>query len=437
MIRSLFGALRFYTSEIFHRPALNLAPIDGIRALSMLGVLLYHIFFLTRIFIKPEQFQQLVQETPWYLGWVWNLDYTVDAFFVISGYLIASLLFREHRKTGAIDLKRFYWRRYLRLTPAYFAFIGLYMLLTPRAEPNIWANLLYVNNFITLPEMSIPWTWTLAVEEQFYLIFPLLLLGLVLKSSRPLLILCGLLLLAMGIATLTVMQHDLMWNKPFVETFFVPDQFVQYYDRYYVNLHTRFGPFISGAIAAYLMQYHSAAIARLRDNKLVFNGISLLALAVLVWILGFNPYVGEQSLLASRWHLSNDRNLFGIALSWIILATLGNAGVLLPLQKFLSWKVWYPFAQLSYSMYLLHYAIVMQVVINVLANLKLMGLVEPGVTFPYLWLIPAYFVALIITVPLAMIQYVLVEKPFIHLRDRLSSRRAKQTETPVTSGASA
>jgi peptidoglycan/LPS O-acetylase OafA/YrhL len=424
-MRTVFRALRSYTIEIFHRPSANLAPIDGIRALSMLGVLLYHIFFLIRLFATPEQFQQLVLETPWYLGWVWTLDYTVDAFFVISGYLIAMLLYREHSRTGSIDLKRFYWRRYLRLTPAYFAFIGLYLLLSPRPEPNLWANLLYVQNFITLPEMSMPWTWTLAVEEQFYLLFPLLLLFVVLKSRSPLLILVLLLAAAAVITVLVAMRHDVMWNKSYVESFFINDDFLIYYDSFYVNLHTRFGPFISGAIAAYLMHYHRDWIERLRQQPLLFNGISIAAVTALVWILGFNPYTGEPGMTLSRWHLTNDRNLFGIALSWIIVATLGNPGVLRPVQHFLSLKLWYPFAQLSYSMYLLHYGIVILVLVNVLGNLKHRGLVEPGMTFPYEWLLPAFLVALLVTTLLSIVLCVLVEKPFMHLRDHLSSARPK------------
>lgn len=425
MALAIFRALRTYSYEIFHRPSINLAPIDGIRALSMLGVLLYHVFFLIRLFATPEQFQQLVLETPWYLGWVWTLDYTVDAFFVISGYLIAMLLFREHSRTGSIDLKRFYWRRYLRLTPAYFAFIGLYLLLSPRPEPNLWANLLYVQNFITLPEMSMPWTWTLAVEEQFYLLFPLLLLWVVLKSRSPLTMLILLLAASAVIAVVVAMRHDAMWNKSYVDSFFINEEFLIYYDAFYVNLHTRFGPFISGAIAAYLVHYHRDWIEGLRQRPLLFNGISIAALAALAWILGSNPYTGEPGMILSRWHLTNDRNLFGIALSWVIIASLGNAGVMRPLQQFLSLKIWYPFAQLSYSMYLMHYGIVILVLMNLLANLKHQGLVEPGMVFPYEWLLPAFLIALVVTTILAFVLCVLVEKPFMHLRDHLSSSKRK------------
>lgn len=425
MALTVFRALRTYTHDIFHRPSNNLAPIDGIRALSMLGVMLYHCFFLIRLFATPEQFKQLVLETPWYLGWVWTLDYTVDAFFVISGYLIAMLLFREHQRSGTIDLKRFYWRRYLRLTPAYFAFIGLYLLLSPRPEPNLWANLLYVQNFITLPEMSMPWTWTLAVEEQFYLLFPLLLLWVVLKSRSPLWMLVMMLAASAVITVLVAMQHDVMWNRSYVDSFFVNDEFLIYYDAFYVNLHTRFGPFVSGAIAAYLMQYHRGWIESLRQRPLLFNGISLAALVSLAWILAGNPYTGEPGTWLSRWHLTNDRNLFGIALSWVIIASLGPAGVMRPMQQFLSLKIWYPFAQLSYSLYLMHYPVVILVLMNVLANLKHRGMVEPGMTFPYEWLLPAFLISLLVTTILAYLLCVLVEKPFMHLRDHLSSARPK------------
>src|SRR5690606_40963085 len=127
--------------------------------------------FLARISGEPEQFRAMVQNTPWYLGWVWSLDYSVDAFFVISGYLIATLLYREYNKSGSIDLKRFYWRRYLRLTPAYFAFILLVLAVIPAAHPSVWAYFLYMYSFFQLAVASFPWTLSLSVVELICMAF--------------------------------------------------------------------------------------------------------------------------------------------------------------------------------------------------------------------------------------------------------------------------
>lgn len=418
-------SFRHSLSGVFRRPSANLAPIDGIRALSMLGVLLYHCFFLVRLYLTPDQFKAFVQQTPWYFGWIWNLDYSVDAFFVISGYLIASLLFREHAQHGRINLQRFYWRRYLRLTPAYFAFIGLYLLISDRSEPYVWTNFLYVNNVISVADMSLPWTWTLAVEEQFYLLFPIVLSWFILRSRKPLLNLVMLLVVAVTIAFVVMANSQQLWNVPYTESFFDANAFMHYFDYFYVNLHTRFGPFIAGAIAAYLMCYHAQGLSRLRSRTRLFSALSILALVTLLALLCPSPYQEEASLMASRIHIGLLRNVFGVALAWMMLVCLGPAGVLEPIRKFLGWKIWYPIAQLSYSMYLLHYLIVVIVLANIMANLKHFNMLGVGMSFPYAWLVLAFFLSLIICIPLSLLLCVLVERPFMRLRDYWSNKQVR------------
>ena len=434
MLITGWKATRANAVALFRRPGTNYAAIDGVRALSQMAVMLYHCFFLARLPGDSAQFKQFLLETPWYLGWVWTLDYSVDAFFVISGYLIATLLFREHDKTGDINLKRFYWRRYLRLTPAYFVFILMFIALSPTPQPNVWANFMYVNNFIPLAEMSVPWTWSLAVEEQFYLVFPAILLFFALRGSRPLARLCVLLLASQACALAVFMTDDILWNSTNFQIYFDNTVFHHYYDRFYVNLHTRFGPFVSGTIAAYVFMHYQPTLAALRANKWLFNGINLAALAFIAYALGINPYSENGSVAASRWHLIVDRNLFGIALSWVLVAVHGPAGLLRPLKAFLEWKVWYPIAQLSYTMYLFHYIIVIFVMSNLLGNLKHFGLIGNGQTFPYEWMLVAYVAVVILTLIPATILHLLVEKPFMQLRDSLG-KRTRPVAAPAAEGA--
>ena len=114
----------------------------------------------------------------------------VDIFFVLSGFLITSLLVNEHAKTGGINFGRFYARRALRLLPALFVLLGahvLYALWTNiplRLEAkSILAVVFYVSNWAQSAGLRVPGgiihTWTLAIEEQFYLVWPAALLLLV------------------------------------------------------------------------------------------------------------------------------------------------------------------------------------------------------------------------------------------------------------------
>jgi peptidoglycan/LPS O-acetylase OafA/YrhL len=111
----------------------------------------------------------------------------VDIFFVLSGFLITSLLVGEHSRTGRISLPQFYLRRALRLLPALTAFLLALLLLAPALEPaslrrpllhSVWISALFVGNIaktLHRPDFVLPHMWSLGMEEQFYLVWPVLL----------------------------------------------------------------------------------------------------------------------------------------------------------------------------------------------------------------------------------------------------------------------
>ena len=100
-------------------------------------------------------------------------------FFAISGFLITMLLVREFDRSGTISMKGFYWRRSLRILPAYVAFLLVVFVLTRigtvAMSPSDWAAALtYTVNFVREPSWAVGHVWSLSVEEQFYLVWPLL-----------------------------------------------------------------------------------------------------------------------------------------------------------------------------------------------------------------------------------------------------------------------
>ena len=155
----------------------RIPSLDGLRAVSILLVIFSHI----------SQTYHWSQSVPF----IWRLTpgaTGVSVFFVISGYLISSLLLREQAATGRISLRDFYLRRVFRIVPAYLVYIGVIALLaqagvvTAEAQDFV-AALLYVTNYVQAHWVLLH-TWSLSVEEQFYLLFPLLLLA----STRRLLV---------------------------------------------------------------------------------------------------------------------------------------------------------------------------------------------------------------------------------------------------------
>jgi peptidoglycan/LPS O-acetylase OafA/YrhL len=148
----------------------HLPPLDGFRGIAALLVACYH-----------------TKTIPHFTG---AGQAGIEMFLVLSGFLITSILRREQMETGAIRLRRFYTRRMRRLFPALLAYS---LVAIAVAEVTGWwdrnpiflnalASLTYTSNWLQLHFSSIPilfgHTWSLAVEEQYYLTWPLLLLGL-------------------------------------------------------------------------------------------------------------------------------------------------------------------------------------------------------------------------------------------------------------------
>ena len=159
----------------------RLPGLDGLRAIAVIGVLLYHAG----------------------VGWLPGGFLGVDLFFVISGFLITSLLLSEARTAGRVSLRQFYLRRARRLLPALFvmlAVLAVFMAIFAAAElgqarGDIAAALGYVSNwwyvlhhrsyFIAAGRPSpFQHLWSLAVEEQFYLIWPAVLVALMATRAR-------------------------------------------------------------------------------------------------------------------------------------------------------------------------------------------------------------------------------------------------------------
>ncbi|ABK04568.1 acyltransferase 3 [Arthrobacter sp. FB24] len=145
----------------------RVAALDGIRGLAILAVVAYHSGL-------PLRYSGVVG---------------VTIFFVLSGYLITSILDRELSQTGRVALVKFYMRRFLRLGPAIVAAVILttiFMLVTrdPQLAGNYWlqvvSTLTYTSDFFMagVADMQVlGHTWSLSIEEQFYLVWPLALVG--------------------------------------------------------------------------------------------------------------------------------------------------------------------------------------------------------------------------------------------------------------------
>ncbi len=160
----------------------RLPSLDGWRAVSIFLVLAAHSKFVPGF---PAAWKEAC-------FWLLNGNMGVRTFFVISGFLITWLMLVERDKTGQISLKHFYIRRILRIFPVYFVFLGVVFLIQ-LSTPFHQGDRAWISNVTFTTGMEPPGAgntvltghlWSLAVEEQFYILWPLLVVGFSLAMHR-------------------------------------------------------------------------------------------------------------------------------------------------------------------------------------------------------------------------------------------------------------
>ncbi|MGE0027269.1 MAG: acyltransferase family protein [Thermoleophilia bacterium] len=369
--------------------------IDGLRAFAVGAVLIYHL------------------GAPWlpggYLG--------VDMFLVISGFLITSLLLSEHDATGRIDLRRFWIRRARRLLPAVLVMIGVVLVAmlvlhageVSRLRGQVLAALFYVVNWQFI-YADVPYfdqfgrpsvflhLWSLAIEEQFYLVWPpIMAVGIIALRRR------ALLALVLALAAGSTLLAWVMW-KPFTDP-----------SRIYYGTDTRAVALLVG-VALALIPW------ALRDRS-GWSPAARRALELVGWACA-------AGLLAAMCTLGDlDEHLYRGGFLVIALLTAGVVAVLAdstaPMARAAAWAPLVWIGLRSYSIYLWHWPVIM--------------LTRPGVDVP-LHGAPLVILRLALTMAAAMASYRFVEVPFRRhgvagVRERLSRRGRPVRLAAATSAA--
>ncbi len=153
------------------KPRPHIASLDALRAGAILWVVLYH---LGGAGLLPDSAGRAAAM------FVASGDAGVDLFFVLSGYLISSIALAELAATGRLSARRFWYRRWMRTLPAYYATLvavalgDLFYSAAGTWRP-AWSYAAFLQTFtVGFDRMRFGWSWSLCVEEQFYLALPLL-----------------------------------------------------------------------------------------------------------------------------------------------------------------------------------------------------------------------------------------------------------------------
>lgn len=368
-------------SNLNHLP--KLYGLDHLRALAISLVLLFHYQF----FGHPAWIEPVAK-----FGWT-----GVDLFFVLSGYLISSQLFKELGKTGTISLRTFFIKRSFRILPAYWVVLAIYFILPAfherEALPPLWRFLTFTQNIgLDLrTEGTFSHAWSLCVEEQFYLLLPSAML---LLSRNGWIRKAGALLVILIIAGFTA--RLLTWNlvlAPIVNR----DGFnIIWYKWIYYLIYNRLDPLIAGITIAAFQHYQTAKAGQWAKygNWFLLVGIIILAIAYYICL-------NEQSFSAT---------LFGfpmVALGYglIVFAAVSPQCVLYKTKSAITGHI----AGLSFGIYLIHKGIIH------LTQKAFTGIFNND----SVWMLLICIVAVLAA---AMLLQVLIEKPFLDYRNALLKR---------------
>jgi peptidoglycan/LPS O-acetylase OafA/YrhL len=292
--------------------------LDGIRGIGMIGVLGLH------------------------GGTIPGGDFGLIAFFVLSGYLITTLLLRERDKTGRIDGAHFYLRRAARLLPALVLALGGFIAVSGRlgqslssAMGNAFVALFYGMDikvaYVEHASNPVSWAWSLSVEEQFYLVWPLI-LGVALWRNRV-----G---VAAAIAVVGVVEPTIyrIVTAPKTSYVLLDPNGAHWTFRTYFGVDTRMDALFVGCLLA---------MALWKWPQLLNRAVAIVMGTAGLTVIGF-AYADTNVFTRSTYTV------------WFSVATFASAGLIYGLlgaprwivSRFLAWRPISYLGEISYGVYL-------------------------------------------------------------------------------------
>ena len=353
--------------------------LDLLRALAIIVVVIYHAALFG--FKLPGRVDRF--------GWI-----GVDLFFVLSGYLIGGQLLAPLARGQSIKLGRFFARRALRILPAYLVILAIYALLPawreyPEMSP-LWKFIISVQNIGLHGGIAFSHAWSLAVEDQFYLCLPFILLFVNRWRRAALIIPCF--IVFGGIA----LRAFLAWKNPSVDG---GVSFRGFQTWIYYPTWTRLDPLVFGVALAATEKFRPRFWKRL-TNLAVWLWLPGLALIVYALYLGEGDYL---TVAASIWQFP----LIALGMAALLVCALSPRlpfrRVEIPGAAFI--------ASIAYSAYLIQ-----KLVIHFVAQFCASHYIA-------LTSVPALVLVEVCVYAAAFVLFVLIERPFLKLRHAVAPRK--------------
>ena len=372
--------------------------LHGLRVLAILSVIQIHVTW---------DFHDLIDLglPQWFVDRSFAVFFGMDCFFVLSGFLIGSILLRSIDVSGTQQIRRFYLRRIFRTFPSYYIVLTLIWLLTQHVTQHQRENLIYeytyLTNFVPLGRHRVMmlWGWSLSLEEQFYLAVPVLFVILRrLPSDRARIAFLALLTAAGLPARFYAYWRGYPWDD------------IHLYDMVYFRTATRFDAIVAGVLLAFVEARYGKRLAVWLEHPGHRAMLTLPALACLFLLLYpemFGEHRARQIVCLFSW---------GTVTSIMYLATvpmlLHGSG---PLTRVFSLPVWRRMATLGYGVYLVHIPVLDHILVPAAVFLR-----QRHVSMIWIW--PGGLVAtVLISFAIAYVMHILIEKPSLRVREWLAA----------------
>ncbi|MGJ4751839.1 acyltransferase family protein [Leptospira kmetyi] len=341
----MLKSIKYYFFGIFQSDPREISSLNGIRCLGFFLLVLGHLYI---------GFEMFIQDKSWIMrNLLYSTSQCMDIFFVLSGFLISGPLFKEIENKNTIKLGKFFSKRTLRIFPPYFAFLifqtfiiaPLFIKLRPdyteyinNLQSKVVYDFFYVSNYVM---GTLPHGWSLSLEEQFYLLFPLFLL-LIFRKVRKRYRLHTL----FGFLVVPILYRWIVFHSVIEPA--APELTRKLYlENIYYPLQGRLDCLFTGILLAYVYNTYPKEIQNFLNDPKKFRIASLAAWGSLIVVSAFFcEYDKGLISMVFRFNINS--------VSWATIALLSMKSGSWT-NRIFSWRIFSPVAKLTYCTYLIHF----------------------------------------------------------------------------------
>ena len=398
-------SIKNFFLKVFQVEKNEISALNGIRS-----ILIFFLFFGHMYFIASDS-GKMSNVNPLLKNFSRNITFILDVFFVLSGFLIATPLFKELNRDKEINLKFFYIRRTLRIFPPYYLFLFIqtgiilslknmatlpeHIELSEKMLSMLKYDYLYLSNYF---QGTMLHGWSLSLEEQFYISFPLFLVLVFKHLSKQTQFISLILLYFIPLVLRYATFNDYILNAE--------DTTLAYESKIYKPFHTHFDSIFSGIIVGFILVNKREWLDFIIQDTLFAKILHLSA-----WIVLFSYNIFTYELNPTLYNQVFRFNINNITTAIILIFSLKPGMV----TQFFSLKIFSPIAKLSYIAYLLH----MLLLGYLMYPLSRKEIISFGDILLY-WF-PFSFVIFLFS----YLFHLIAERPFMYLKDYLTSNYKK------------